>query len=190
MEAVRTIALVCGPNCELETQAVRSAFEYFGARIVTYWIGRPKELIALLSGEDLFPGTDLIILNFHGDEGAFLMPELGEDVYEEGEPKGNFGAAEILRYSQLAGRSVIANGCTLGAPELAQAFLDRGCSAYIGPVDYPEGSDALMFLIRLGYEYLQHGQDLPAAFDIARTMHKELTMYKLYEAPVIEGTKD
>ena len=33
----------------------------------------------------------MILLNFHGDEGDLIMPELGEEVYEEEEPKGDFG---------------------------------------------------------------------------------------------------
>lgn len=84
-----------------------------GARF-TYWIGRPNDLISVLSGDDVYDGTDMILLNFHGDEGSLIMPELGEEVYEEEEPKGDFGADEIRRYAKLDGKTVIANGCSLG----------------------------------------------------------------------------
>lgn len=36
------IALVVGFNSDLEAQSIRASLEYFGARVVTYWIGRPK----------------------------------------------------------------------------------------------------------------------------------------------------
>lgn len=44
MNSTIHVALVCGPDCELETQAIREAQEYFGARVITYWIGRPQDL--------------------------------------------------------------------------------------------------------------------------------------------------
>ena len=34
------IALVVGFNSDLEAQSIRASLEYFGARVVTYWIGR------------------------------------------------------------------------------------------------------------------------------------------------------
>lgn len=178
---VMNIALVCGPDCDMETQAVRAALELFGARVFTYWIGRPNDLIAVLSGEDLYAGTDMIVLCFHGDEGKFIMPELGEDVYEEGEPQGDFGPAEVLRYAKLNGKIVIGNGCTLGDKELARAFLGRGCRIYIGPDDYPDGNDALMFVLRFFYEIIQHGKSTEEAYALAVTMSEELPMYRLYQ---------
>ena len=38
------VALVVGFNSDLEAQSIRASLEYFGARVVTYWIGRPKIL--------------------------------------------------------------------------------------------------------------------------------------------------
>ena len=108
------VALVVGPDCDMESQAVRAALECFGVRVFTYWIGRPNDLISVLSGDDVYDGTDMILLNFHGDEGGLIMPELGEEVYEEEEPKGDFGADEIRRYAKLDGKTVIANGRSLG----------------------------------------------------------------------------
>ena len=175
------VALVCGPDCDMDTQAIRAALEYFGARVFMYWIGRPSDFIAVLSGEDIFPDTDLIILNFHGDEGQFVMPELGESVYEEGEPRGDFGPAEIRRFAKLNGRTVLANGCDLGNGELAQAFLECGCKTYIGPDDYPDGNAALMFALRFGYELIQNKKTIQEAYHTARATDEETTMYQIYE---------
>lgn len=180
---VINVALVCGPDCDMETQAIRATLEYFGARVFTYWIGRPNDFISVLSGEDIYDKTEMIILNFHGDEGKFIMPELGEDAYDEGEPKGDFGPEEVLRYAKLDGKIVIGNGCTLGDEKLAKAFMKCGCRIYIGPNDYPDGNDNLMFILRLFYEVIQNAKSVEEACRIARTMSEELSMYQIYQSP-------
>lgn len=174
------VAIVCGPDCDMETQALRASLEYFGARVFMYWIGTPTDYIDVLSGKDLFPDTDLVILNFHGDEGSFVMPELGEDVYEEGEPKGDFGPAEIRSFANLGGRTVIGNGCDLGNEELAQAFLDGGCGIYIGPNDYPYGNSTLMFVTRFCYELIQNKRSIHEAYELARATDEDTAMYQIY----------
>ncbi len=45
------VALVVGFNSDLEAQSIRASLEYFGAKVITYWIGRPKEFIDILSGK-------------------------------------------------------------------------------------------------------------------------------------------
>lgn len=175
------IAVVCGPNCDMEVQAIRSTLEYFGARVFTYWVGRPDDFIAVLTGDDLYPNTDLLLLCFHGEDGKFIMPELGEEVYEAEEPRGDFGPEEIRRFAALKGKTVIANGCTLGTEEMASAFLGAGCKAFIGPDDYPDGSAALMFAIRLCYEMIQHKKNMQEAFGLAQAMDEEMLMYRLFE---------
>ena len=54
------IALVIGFNSDLEAQSIRASLEYFGARVVTYWIGRPKDFVEVLSERTYL--TILIIL--------------------------------------------------------------------------------------------------------------------------------
>ncbi|SCC61701.1 Uncharacterized protein BTT61001_05073 [Bacillus thuringiensis] len=89
------VALVVGFNSDLEAQSIRASLEYFGAKVVTYWIGRPREFINILSGKGLYNDIKYVIFCFHGEEGKFVMEELGEDIYEQDEPRGYFGAAEI-----------------------------------------------------------------------------------------------
>ncbi|WP_068614789.1 delta-aminolevulinic acid dehydratase [Paenibacillus tuaregi] len=176
-----TVALVSGPDSDMDTQAIRSALEYFGARVITYWIGRPQDLIEVLSGKDIYPGTEMIVLNFHGDEGKLLMPELGEEVYEKDEPRGDFGPDEIRRFANIQGWTILANGCSLGDSALAEAFLEKGCQTYIGPDDYPYGNAALMFAIRLFYEMIQHKRSVQEAYSIAKEMDEEMAMYRIYQ---------
>ncbi|MCU5703010.1 hypothetical protein OCF67_02075 [Bacillus wiedmannii] len=89
------VALVVGFNSDLEAQSIRASLEYFGTKVVTYWIGRPREFINILSGKGLYNDINYVIFCFHGEEGEFVMEELGEDIYEQDEPRGYFGAAEI-----------------------------------------------------------------------------------------------
>ena len=58
------IALVVGFNSDLEAQSIRASLEYFGARVVTYWIGRPKDFVGVLSGKNLFNDINYIIFAF------------------------------------------------------------------------------------------------------------------------------
>ncbi|WP_068783651.1 delta-aminolevulinic acid dehydratase [Paenibacillus phocaensis] len=174
------VALVCGPDCDMEVQAIRSTLEYFGARVFTYWIGRPSDFISVLTGGDIYSNTDYIILSFHGTDGKFVMPELGEDVYEADEPRGNFGPNEIRRFASMKGKVVIANGCTLGMPETAEAFLNAGCATYIAPDDFPNGSMGLMFVLRLFYEIIENKKDVKEAFHLTQSMDNEMRMYRFF----------
>jgi hypothetical protein len=172
------IALVVGPESNLEAQAIRSSLEAFNVRILTYWIGRPNDLIKILSEED----ADFIILSFHGVQGELVMPELGEMVYEDNEPRNNFGAREILEYGKFNNHLVIGNGCTLGYPELANAFLSVGCRTYIGPRDYIDGNATLYFIIRFFYEILSNKRTELEAYELAKSTDKETSLYEWYSA--------
>jgi hypothetical protein len=84
----------------MEPFAIRSTLEYFGATV--HWIGRPNDLVDILSGKELDQRCDYLILVFHGDEGRLCMPELGEDVYEPDEPRGEyFDYLDVKRHSNL-----------------------------------------------------------------------------------------
>jgi len=175
------VSLVVGPNCDIESIALRSVLESFGARVTLHLIGRPNDLIDVLSGQDLDQKLDYLILNFHGDEGRFHMPELGEEIYELNEPRGAFfSSQEVLQYCQLPGVKVIASGCTLGEKQLASAFLESGCHSYLGPDDYIDGNANLMFLISFMYEIIAHGKTQQEAYEIAKAIDTETSMYQLY----------
>lgn len=175
------VSLVVGPDCDLESFALRTALESFGARVIVHWIGRPNDLVDVLSGEDLDHRVDYLILNFHGDEGRFYLPELGEEVYEPGEPRGEFfDQHDVMRYTSLKNVKVIASGCTLGAEALAKAFLHCGCHSYMGPDDYIDGNANLMFLLRFMYEVIQNKKSQLEAFEIAKSIDEETSMYRLY----------
>ncbi|MBY0597175.1 hypothetical protein [Bacillus bingmayongensis] len=175
------IALVVGDNSDLEAQSLRATLEYFGARVITYWIGRPRDLMDVLSGEILYKDIEYIIFCFHGDEDEFVMGELGKDVYEEDEPRGNFGVTEISQYARLHNKYIINSGCTLGDPKLAKAFLDSGAKTYIGSTDYVDGNAALMFTIRLFYGIINLQKTIDDAFQDAKLLDDETRTFQLYK---------
>lgn len=174
------IALVVGDNSDLEVQSLRATLEYFGARVITYWIGRPRDLMDVLSGKSLYEDIDYIIFCFHGEEGEFVMEELGEDVYEKDELRGNFGVTEIKQYAKLHNKYIINSGCTLGDPKLATAFLNSGVKAYIGSTDYVDGNAALMFTMRLFYELINHQRTIDDAFQDAKSLDNGTLTFELY----------
>lgn len=170
----RVVALAVGPDCGLEAQAIRSCLEAFEIQVHIYWIGRPSDLVRVLSKED----ADYIILSFHGQEGKFVMPVLGEMVYEPDEPRENFGPIEIREHGSLRNQLVIGTGCTLGTAELAQAFLDKGARSYVAPMGYIDGNAALYFIIRFFYEILSNDRSEKEAFELAASTDKETHYFK------------
>lgn len=176
------VSIAVGPDCDGAAFALRSALEYFGARVTIHWIGgRPNDLVDVLSGEDRIEKMDYLILYFHGDEGRFCIPELDDEDYEANEPRGEFfGPEEVIRYSKLNDINVIAAGCTLGVEQLASAFIKSGCYSFMGPNDYIDGNANLMFLTRFMYEIINNNKNQQEAFEIAKSLDDETSMYQLY----------
>ncbi|PKJ57069.1 delta-aminolevulinic acid dehydratase [Bacillus sp. SN10] len=175
------VALVVGFNSDLEAQSIRASLEYFGAKVITYWIGRPKEFIVILSGKGLYNDINYVVFCFHGDEGKFVMEELGEEIYEQDEQRGYFGAAEIYKYAKLHNIHIVNSGCTLGEKKLAESFLRNGAKSYIGSIDYVDGNAALMFTIRLFYGVINHKKTLEEAFQEARLIDEETHTFQFYK---------
>ncbi|SDC90843.1 hypothetical protein SAMN05421663_10551 [Terribacillus halophilus] len=175
------VTLVIGPDCDTESLAMRLALEYFGARVYVHYVGRPNDLVEVLSGEDRASDTNYLILNFHGEEGKFCIPELDNSFYEVNEPKGRFFDDEHVRkYAVVEGLNVIGCGCTLGKDSLAKAFLKKGCKAYIAPDDYIDGNANLMFVLTFFYELISNRRSQEDAFQIARSIDSETKMYNKY----------
>ncbi|MCK8100828.1 delta-aminolevulinic acid dehydratase [Bacillus sp. 2CMS4F] len=174
------ITLVAGPNCELESFALRSALEYYGAKVHMHWVGRPNDLVSVLSGENRGE-TDYLILSFHGEDGKFILPELGQDVYEKNEPRScYFGPEEVRANADLRGVHVLATGCTLGDKRLAEAFRQCKSSSYIAPGDYIDGNATLIFVLTFIYELMTNAKSQEAAFQKAASIDKETSLFQLY----------
>ncbi|PAD90343.1 delta-aminolevulinic acid dehydratase [Shouchella clausii] len=174
------ITLAVGPNCELEAFSLRSVLEYYGARVHMHWIGRPNDLVGILSGKTR-DKSDYLILCFHGEEGQFILPELAEDVYVENEPRScYFGAEDVLQHAHLEGVHVVATGCTLGDKKLAEAFKRCKAESYIAPKDYVDGNASLLFVLMFMYELINNSSTTRTAFERAQAIDDETGLYQLF----------
>lgn len=179
---VLNVFLAVGENCESEAYALRASLEYFDIQVSTRWIGRPNDLIDIISGSENLSHFDYLILSFHGDEQRFCLPKLGADVYAENEPKSKFfSAKEVQKFADFNRTKVISSGCTLGAEPLAQVMLNAGAKLYIAPSDYIDGNASLIFLTHFFYQ-LTLGCSSKVAFNKANSINKETQLYRFYKA--------
>lgn len=176
-----TVALIIGENCVSEANSIRQTLEYFGANVITYYIGRPNDFITILNGEKIYSDVEHLIFCFHGKSGKFEMPKLAKDVYENDEPKGNFGVAELERFVKLRDKLIITTACSLGRKVIANVFLKAGNKAFIGAKGYIEGNSALFFVIQFYYGILTNQLSEKESFSKAILTDNEMKLFKFYE---------
>ena len=170
--------LIVSFDCDAEAAALRSALEWYHTDVMIRYIGRPKDFLDVLSGDVLFP-PDVVIFCGHGDDGCFLMPELGEDVYFDGEPR-NISPEDVRAHLKLRPALCISTACTTGCAAMGAAFADCGVP-YLAPDDYIEGSTPLFFILHLFYLHLNCHKTFAEAAVLAKTTDAETAMYTLYD---------
>ena len=173
---MRKTVLIAFADTGLEAEAIRAAAESFGASVFFYPVGRPADFLAVLAGETGFPVPDAVILSCRGEDGAFLLPPLGEDVYLPNEPRGGVGVSLIRGALMLQNRVILSTACTTGREETADAFRTRG-NFYAGPADYVEGPTALMFVLRFLYEWIAKDADPGTAAALASGADDETGLF-------------
>ena len=175
---MKNVLIVSFGDTGNEAEALRQVLESFGVFVATKYIGRPNDFAEILSGK-LPIDADALIFSCHGDEGAFVMPVLGESVYLDGEVRKNFSAREIKEYLSLENKLILSLGCTTGCREMSEVFAKR--NTYIAPRDYIEGRSALFFAIKFFYELLQNKLSVREAFDVARRTDAETDLFEFSE---------
>ncbi len=98
--SIKNILIVAFGDTGHEPEALRQTLECFNYFVAMKHIGRPNDFIDVLSCNLEF-NPDCIILSCHGENGKIIMPVLANEVYERGEPKGNFSYKEIDKYNKL-----------------------------------------------------------------------------------------
>jgi hypothetical protein len=159
---------------------LRPYLESLECRVVVYRIGRANDLIAVLSGQELYPKTDHLILDCHGDEGSILIPELDPSVLAPGEPNRVFSVDHVLRFAKLPPLVVLATGCTTGSATMAEAFLWAGASGYLAPDGYPNGAEGRQFELEFYYEVLHHRRPEREAALLAQRVGGDAHLYRWY----------
>lgn len=162
------VSLVVLEGSDLEATAIRASLENFGCRVDTHWLGSRNEFLEILKGT--IPTQKIVVLACHGNETGFL---LGEE-----QP---ISPTDIADQGHLNQKTVISVGCDTGTEEFAASFLKSGGKAYVAPRGYPFGNTALLFVIHMFYELLQHKKKLREAVESARSYDKESEMFTLWE---------
>jgi hypothetical protein len=162
----RPLSLIALPGTGIEPVAIRNIAEWFWFHLDTHWIGSREQFTRILTGE--IPTQPLVILSCHGDEGGILM-----------DPEPPLLPQEIREIARLTGKTILSLGCETGTPELAQAFRDAGCQAYIAPTQPVDGSASLLFAVHLLY-HLANGTTLEQAFAKSAGYDDESRFFRLY----------
>ena len=148
--------------------AIRASLELFRLRVHFYFCVQKQNVLDVLAGE--IPPSDYVVLCSHGidTEGIDVASpdthQAGFKVVDliDGEWKTLWFAltpSNVPQYANLSGRTVISGGCASGKKPLAEAFLEGGCRAYIGPFeDVDQDADAL-FIIGFFYHLLSRDRD-------------------------------
>ena len=169
--------LVVSSECDGEALAIRDCASVFGALTTFAGIGRPSDFISVLSGQ-VVPDADIVILCAHGDNGAFLMPELADEVYYDGEPR-NIDAETVSSCLALKEKLIVSTACTTGTGDTARRFSETG-NDYVAPCDYIEGSAAFFFTVRFLYEHLALRKSARDAFVSASESDPETKLFRFF----------
>ena len=164
-----------------EAALIRSLLEGLGLAVELYGIGQPRHLAALLQGQALGSRPDYLVLTGHGEDGAVLLPDA--PALADAQPfRFRMTPADVHQCFRLLDVTVIHLGCTSGSPQMADAYLAGGASAFVGPSGYPEGAEAAL-LVHLLFYRLAQGDDLQAAFDPVTQFCSPSSGWRLYRSP-------
>ncbi len=165
----------------LAALAMRSVLEYWGIQVHTFFIGKTEQIVDLLS--DPIPRSPWIILECHGIPQGIALPDLAPDLEARQPYHGAITPSDLQAFVHLPSATVINTGCSLGTSEFARVFLGGGAHAYIGAQQDPEGSAALLYVLRLFYGLHCHHLPLEVAHEQARQQVPETMMFELFLRP-------
>jgi len=159
-------------------QALRVALETMHIRVNLFSIGTPQHLMNVLGGAEA-TAPYLVISGVSAEEdGSIPLPELAEPIAALQPFNGRLSIDQLRSFLDVPGRTVVSLWGDMGREDIADAFLDAGCRAYIGPVGCPFRHSAMLFLTGLFYELTQQ-RDIEAAVAKLAAIDTELAMYRL-----------
>ncbi len=180
MTQLPLIGIIAGPDTGQEFEALRQSLEYFGFPVILRPLGRPDDLIRIISGkEPLWQTASIWLLSMHGLDGQFIVPELAKDIYYPAEPRGPISSQQLEGIVHCPGKIVLTTACTIGSADWASLFLAGGASAFIGPTEEIKGNAALHFVQTLFYALARQDQ-LSDAFQFAQLQDEETRLFRLF----------
>lgn len=138
----------------LEAIALRAAAECWDMDVSVVWVGNAAQIVAALSQSTPF---DLVIICAHGDERGLLLPDLAEDLKPNYPFADAISAADFSSFVKLEKSVVLNTSCAMGTPELADAFLSNGATAYVAAPDYPDADIALLYALTFLFHFRSGG---------------------------------
>ena len=142
--------------------ALRAALELFRLNVYAHFCVQKRNVVDFLGGN--IPSSKYVVLcsSGIGNEMADEAPDrmkMGFNVVDQVDGKWQtvkfeLTPANIAEYVKLKGRTVLALGCGNGREPLAKAFLDAGCSAYVGAIRPVDQDATALFAIAFFYHLL------------------------------------
>jgi hypothetical protein len=165
MKMFDSVVIACEQSTLDIAIAIRSSLELFRLNVYLHFCVQRKNVVSLLGGN--IPDAEYVVLccggNHAGDSEPFV-PCMRFDVVDQ--VNGKWQSCKIFltpdntaEYVRLPGRTVICNGCNTGQELLANAFLQTGCKAYIGPVSSVNQDSTALFTIAFFYHLLCNERD-------------------------------
>jgi len=159
-----------------------------------YLGGVMQNAVDVLSGK--IPDSEWVILSSHG----LGRTDKPDEPPEEMEMGFHIAGREfvltpqnICRQVRLPGRKIIAQGCGNGREPFGRAFLDAGCSVYIGANASVDQTSSVLFTSLFFYHLLKpNGTPIPPhgkparifteqqAFERARSVDDETGLFRYY----------
>ena len=158
--------------------ALRGCLEAWDLQVRLTQIPTAQRLIDILSVPSSLAPT--LLLMCHGNKNGLLLPILAPEIAATMPYEGTINASQFHSFLKLEDQVIINTGCTLGNQEFANAFLEGGCSSYIGADGYPEGDSALFYVLHLLFELYCQRTDISTAHEKARAHNEETAYFKLY----------
>ncbi|MDJ1137519.1 hypothetical protein [Streptomyces iconiensis] len=161
-----------------EPYVLRDLLTSYGADTRLLSVGSPNHLVDVLNGT--LSRAEHLVLCCHGDERGVLLEELAPDIAARQPFKEVLTPEIVATLGSPAKGVVFSTGCATGTDAMARAFLGGGCSAYLAPGGYPEGTAVLAFAAAFYYRLLALGTPLPDAVATARAVGGDTELFHLW----------
>lgn len=161
-----------------EAYALRGLLTEYGADVRLLPVGSPRHLADVLNGT--LSRADHLLLCCHGDERGILLDELAPELAEQQPFNEVLTPSITAELGRLDKPVVLSTGCMTGSDAMARGFLDAGCSAYIAPRGYPDGTAALAFAAAFYYRTLALGTPPAGAVATARALGGDTDLFRLW----------
>lgn len=159
-----------------EGTTLRGALEMFGVQVNRMPVGQCRQLVEVLQRGTASP---YVILACHGDEGSIVLPDLVPELERYQPYHHRLTPADLRSFAHFDGAAVMATGCHTGHPDLVEAVLACGASAYVAPSNAPFGYASFFAPVLLFYELTQQ-RSLADAVDKLNQHDRELSAWTLH----------